>query len=53
MPVSSVELEKSISRAYDRLVVEAALKWRYTPATLDGAPVKFRKVVAISIAAPR
>jgi hypothetical protein len=38
--------------SYDSTVVLAATKWRYQPATLDGAPVKFRKRIQIRIAAP-
>jgi TonB family protein len=49
--VESVTVHESISRAYDNLVLEAVRKWHYTPATLDGAPVKFRKMVGIAIAA--
>jgi tetratricopeptide (TPR) repeat protein len=51
--VESATIRQSINRAYDTLVVESALKWRYTPATFNGAPVKFRKMVGISVSAAR
>ena len=35
---------------YDRLVVGAAKSWRYRPATKDGAPVPYQRVIAITVA---
>jgi hypothetical protein len=40
MPVNSL---------YDRLALEAARKWQFKAASLNGVPVKFRKTVLISI----
>ena len=51
--VESAIVRESVNRAYDALVVESARRWHYTPATLNGAPVKFRKMVGISISAAR
>jgi tetratricopeptide (TPR) repeat protein len=51
--VEAALVHESISHAYDGLVLDAVRKWHYTPATLDGVPVKFRKLVGISIAAAR
>ena len=34
----------------DRIVLEAAKKWRYKPATWNGKPIKFRKFVQITLA---
>jgi hypothetical protein len=31
-------------------VISAAKKWQYTPATLDGKPVKYMKRLTISVA---
>jgi outer membrane biosynthesis protein TonB len=31
------------------MVLDAAKAWRYKPATIDGAPVKFRRVVQINL----
>jgi outer membrane biosynthesis protein TonB len=39
----------SISAAYDTLALNAVRTWRYKPATMNGVPVKFRKVVQIAI----
>ena len=49
----SATVRESVNRSYDTLVLESARKWRYVPATLNGAPVKFRKMVGISISAAR
>jgi TonB family protein len=34
-----------VNAAYDRLALATARSWRYRPAMLDGASVKFRLVV--------
>jgi TonB family protein len=47
--VESVVLRKSVFPRYDVQVVDAARTWQYQPATLNGVPVKYRKVVNISI----
>jgi TonB family protein len=47
--VESARMRASFNPAYDRMVLNAAREWRYRPATLDGVPVKFRKVVNISV----
>jgi hypothetical protein len=33
----------------DRFVLTAAASWRYTPATVNGEPVKYRKVVQVNM----
>jgi outer membrane biosynthesis protein TonB len=38
-----------VSPRYDRAAVDAARSWRYQPALIDGRPVRYRKVVQISI----
>jgi TonB family protein len=45
--VESAVVRRSITPQYDALVLNAARKWRYRPATRDGKPVKFRKVIEI------
>lgn len=40
---------ESVWPPYDAALIEATRKWRYTPATKDGRPVKFKRVVAIRI----
>ena len=34
---------------YDPLLMAAARGWKYQPATVNGVPVKFRKLVQIII----
>jgi tetratricopeptide (TPR) repeat protein len=34
---------------YDRQAVNAAQSWRYRPATLNGTPVKFRKMIQVAL----
>jgi TonB family protein len=47
--VESAIMIGSVTSAYDSKAVAATKSWRYKPATLNGAPVKFRKIVQISI----
>jgi tetratricopeptide (TPR) repeat protein len=47
--VVSVSMRVPVSPRYDRAAVDAARGWRYRPALLDGTPVRYRKVVQISI----
>jgi TonB family protein len=43
----------SISPVYDRMVLEAAKQWKYKAASVDGVPVKFRRVVQINVSVDR
>jgi TonB family protein len=47
--VESAVIRQSIDPAYDRIAVDASRGWRYKPATRDGVPVKFRKLVQVKI----
>jgi TonB family protein len=47
--VESAVMRESVSQSYDAIVLAATRAWRYRPATLNGAPVKFRKSVQITI----
>jgi hypothetical protein len=47
--IESAVMTQTVTVAYDRLAVAAARKWRYTPATFNGVPVKYRKAVQISV----
>ena len=51
--VESATMIESVNPMYDRQIVEAAKNWRYKPATLDGAPVKYRRNVQIKFAPNR
>jgi hypothetical protein len=47
--VESAKMRVPLSAQYDKLVLSAAKGWQYQPATLQGAPVKFRKMVQITL----
>lgn len=47
--VVSATMRGSLLAAYDRQAVAAAQNWRYRPATMNGAPVKFRKFIQVSL----
>jgi TonB family protein len=47
--VESAIMTASVTQAYDAMALAAAKAWRYKPATANGAPVKFRKTVQITI----
>jgi TonB family protein len=39
----------SINPVYDRMVLDASSRWRYRPATKNGAPVPYVKSLAIAV----
>lgn len=45
--VEDVSVVEPLQAVYDTLVMRAARRWKYRPATLDGIPVKFRKAVSV------
>ena len=47
--VESAVMSQSVNGAYDRIALAAARNWRFTPAIVNGAPVKFRKVVQVTV----
>jgi hypothetical protein len=47
--VESAVITGSVLPNYDVMVLAATKNWRYRPATLNGTPVKFRKMVQITI----
>lgn len=47
--VINLALRLSIHPMYDPQLLAAAREWRYRPATVDGVPVKFRKVIQITV----
>jgi len=47
--VQTPTMPVSIEMSYDGMVISAAKKWQYTPATLDGKPVKYMKRLTISV----
>ena len=50
--VESAIMVVPVTNMYDKLVLNAASRWVFQPATLNGAPVKFKKRIAINIAQP-
>jgi hypothetical protein len=48
--VVSVMVRMSVHPIYDTLLVAAARDWKYLPATFSGQPVKFRKMVQVTVA---
>jgi hypothetical protein len=47
--VESVVVRQSITPGYDEILVNQAKGWTYKPATKDGAPVKFRKLLQVVV----
>jgi TonB family protein len=47
--VESATIRMSVNPVYDRLVLATAKSWRYKPATLNGVPVKFRKIIQFDL----
>lgn len=47
--VESARILQSVNSSYDGLALTATKTWRYKPAMLNGVPVKFRKLVNITL----
>lgn len=47
--VESATMRESVNPRYDVQLVAAAKSWQYQPATLDGAPVRYRKMVQVDV----
>jgi TonB family protein len=47
--VETASMVGSLGTAYDAAVLSAARQWRYKAATLDGVPVKYRRIVQINL----
>ena len=47
--VSAATIRSSLHPMYDSLLLSAAREWRYRPATLNGKPVKFRKLIQVTL----
>jgi len=50
--VVSVMIRMSVHPLYDRQLIGAAREWKYLPATVGGQPVKFRKMVQVTVKQP-
>jgi TonB family protein len=47
--VEAAVMRQTVSTAYDNLAVAATKTWRYKPATVNGAPVKYKKVIQVTV----
>lgn len=47
--VVNLTLRLPIHPMYDPQLLAAAREWRYKPATVDGTPVKFRKMIQVTV----
>ena len=47
--VENAMIKTSVSAKYDELALGAARQWRYRPATMNGAPVKYRKIISVTV----
>jgi hypothetical protein len=45
--VETASLRQPVNPQYDAIVLGAAKTWLYRPATLDGVPVKYRKMIQV------
>ena len=47
--VVAANIRDKINAIYDPLIVAAAAKWKYRPALRNGQPVKYRKVIPVTL----
>jgi TonB family protein len=47
--VINMAVRASIHPSYDNILLAAARDWKYKPATFDGQPVRFRRLIQIAI----
>jgi TonB family protein len=47
--VESRTMSEPAFPSYDRELLNAAQRWKYAPATKDGRPVKYRKVITVTL----
>ena len=47
--VESSNLRQSVNPVYDKLILSASRNWKYQPAMRDGQPVKYLKVIQITL----
>ena len=50
--VTSARTVVAVNPVYDVLLLDAAKRWKYQPATQDGQPIPFTKVVSVLVGAP-
>ena len=47
--VETASIKQSVTAKYDEMELAAARTWRYRPATINGVPVKYRKVISVTV----
>ena len=47
--MTSIDIKVRMHPIFDSQLIQAAKDWRYKPATLDGKPVRYRKLVQVTI----
>jgi hypothetical protein len=47
--VQASEIRQPTHPSYDSLLLNASRGWKYLPATKNGTPVKFRKLILVSV----
>jgi TonB family protein len=47
--VTAIDVKVRMHPMFDNQLIQAAKDWRYKPATLDGKPVRYRKLVQVNI----
>jgi len=47
--VTGAQIRETVSTFYDAALIKAAREWRYKPAMRNGQPVKYRKLIGISL----
>jgi TonB family protein len=45
--VEEARMVESVHTVYDALLLSAARTWKYEPATLDGKPVRYMKLIEV------
>jgi TonB family protein len=51
--VEFARIRQSVTTAYDGQALRAAQNWRYAPAMLEGKPVKYKKLVQVTVNPPK
>ena len=47
--VETASIKQSVTPKYDEMELAAARTWRYRPATMNGMPVKYRKIISVTV----
>lgn len=50
--VETASVVVPVSSSYDKMLMTAANKWQYVPASFNGKPVKFRKRIQVTVTPP-